>query len=105
MCSVIPHVFVCLKKYIYSVTSSMFWCMNCKVIILFQVLCVELQQASVLFFQLVLVSSTVFYNYVLYMCMCFCLTSFMTSLLLYVHSILPIVKSVVGFEVSFSPHI
>ena len=35
----------------------------------------------------------------------FCLASFMTSVLLCVHSVLPIVRSVVGFEVSFSPHI
>ena len=69
--------------------------------------CVELQQASVFFFQLVLVSSTVFYNYVLYshVYVFFCLASFMTSVLLCVHSVLPIVKSVVCFVVSFSPHI
>ena len=72
-------------------------------IILLQVLCVE-QQASVFFFQLVLVSSTAFFKF--YTCVyVFCLASFMTSVMLCVHSVLPIVRSVVGFEVSFSPHI
>ena len=72
-------------------------------IILLQVLCVE-QQASVFFFQLVLVSSPAFFKF--YTCVyVFCFASFMTSVLLCVHSVLPIVRSVVGFEVSFSPHI
>ena len=69
---------------------------------------VELQQASVFFFQLVLVSSTVllFSIIMFYTCVCvFCLALFMTSVMLCVQSGLPIVRSVVGFVVSFSPHI
>ena len=78
MCSVIPHVFL-FYLFIYlflnlNILGDVYYVL---VYVLLSVdiassfVCVELQQASVFFFQLVLVSNTVFYNYVLYKCMYF----------------------------------
>ena len=73
MCSVIPHVFFVCLNFFLNILGDVYYVLVYVLLsdnIASSFVCVELQQASVFFFQLVLVSSTVFYNYVLYICIC-----------------------------------